>query len=220
VTTDRSGLQSGSSTPPPTSLRLAVPGAPDAAPVRRERADAARNRLRVLAAAEELFAEQGVAGTTMDEVAARAGVGKGTVYRRFGDQAGLAAALLSERGRELQDRIISGPPPLGPGAAHGERLGAFAAAYLTFQATHLDLVLLSESGPAGSRLHKGSYAFWRQHCAMLLSGAGAVDPALRAEALLASLSAEQVQDWLSRDSHDVAALSAAAARLAAALATA
>ncbi|GAA2728166.1 TetR/AcrR family transcriptional regulator [Cellulomonas aerilata] len=189
-------------------------------PVRRERADAARNRLRVLAAAEALFAEQGVADTTMDEVAARAGVGKGTVYRRFGDQAGLAAELLSERGRELQERIMSGPPPLGPGAEPQERLAAFAAAYLEFQATHLDLVLLSESGSAGSRLRKGSYAFWRQHCAWLLSQAGAVDPALRAEALLASLSAEQVQDWVGRDGADVSALAAGLARLAATLATA
>src|SRR4051812_40024312 len=67
----------------------------------RERADAARNRLKVLAAAERLFAAQGVGAVSMDEVATVAGVGKGTLYRRFGDKSGLAAALLDEREAEL-----------------------------------------------------------------------------------------------------------------------
>jgi AcrR family transcriptional regulator len=217
---DRSGPQSGSSTGPLTPD--ADPSSPSllmgAAPARRERADAARNRLRVLAAAESLFAEQGVSGTTMDQVAARAGVGKGTLYRRFGDQAGLAAELLSERGRELQERMMSGPPPLGPGAGPGERLAAFAQAYLTFQAGHLDLVLLSESGPAGSRVRKGSYGFWRQHCAWLLSRAGAPDPSIRAEALLAALSAEQVRHWLGDGGHGLDELAGAVARLSESLA--
>src|SRR5213080_2904657 len=52
----------------------------------RERADAARNRIKVLAAAEQLFSARGVAAVSMDDVAASAGVGKGTLYRRFGDK--------------------------------------------------------------------------------------------------------------------------------------
>ena len=55
-----------------------------------ERADAARNRRRILAAAEKLFAENGVSCTSMDAIAAEAGVGKGTLFRRFGDRASLA----------------------------------------------------------------------------------------------------------------------------------
>ena len=55
-----------------------------------ERADAARNRGKVLAAAERLFAERGPSRVSMDAVAAEAGVGKGTLFRRFGDRAGLA----------------------------------------------------------------------------------------------------------------------------------
>src|ERR671923_2506063 len=90
---------------------LPVVGAP-----RRERADAARNRRRVLAAARRLFAERGVANVTMEEVARAAGVGKGTVFHRFGDRAGLALALLDDRERELQEAILHGPPPVGPGA--------------------------------------------------------------------------------------------------------
>src|SRR4051812_6991170 len=100
-----SGPESASS----TTTELPVLGAPV-----RERADAARNRIRVLAAAETLFAERGVDAVTMDDVAAAAGVGKGTLYRRFGDKGGLAMALLDEREAELQQRILSGPPPLGP----------------------------------------------------------------------------------------------------------
>jgi AcrR family transcriptional regulator len=55
----------------------------------------------------------------MDAVAAEAGVGKGTLFRRFGDRAGLAVALLDERERDLQAAVLSGPPPLGPGAPPG-----------------------------------------------------------------------------------------------------
>jgi AcrR family transcriptional regulator len=67
----------------------------------KERADAARNRRKVLAAAGELFAARGVAGVSMDDVAAAAGVGKGTLYRRFGDKSGMAAALLDELESQL-----------------------------------------------------------------------------------------------------------------------
>jgi AcrR family transcriptional regulator len=82
-----------------------------------ERADAARNRRRILAAAEKLFAERGVSCTSMDAIAAEAGVGKGTLFRRFGDRATLALAVLDESTRALQDALLHGEPPLGPGAA-------------------------------------------------------------------------------------------------------
>src|SRR5437868_5301772 len=55
-----------------------------------ERADAARNRARVLEAAARLFDEQGVENVSMDAIAEAACVGKGTLYRRFGDRARLA----------------------------------------------------------------------------------------------------------------------------------
>src|SRR5258708_3978379 len=83
---------------------------------RPERRDAAVNRKRILAAARALFAERGVDGTSMDAVAAAAGVGKGTLFRRFGDRAGLTEALLDDATAALQDAFLSGPPPLGPGA--------------------------------------------------------------------------------------------------------
>ena len=56
------------------------------------RRDAERNRLRILAAAREAFAEEGLS-VTLDEIARRAGVGVGTVYRRFPDKEQLIDAL-------------------------------------------------------------------------------------------------------------------------------
>jgi AcrR family transcriptional regulator len=161
----------------------------------RERADAARNRRKVLGAAEELFAVRGVAGVSMDDVAAAAGVGKGTLYRRFGDKSGLAAALLDERESQLQRELLSGPPPLGPGAPPVERLAAFAAAYLAYVDAHLDVVALSQTASPGARLRTGSHRFWRLHCRILLAEAGAPDPDVRADVLLAALTAEQVRHW-------------------------
>lgn len=91
----------------------------------RPRADAARNRLRVLAVAERLYAERGAGRVSMDDVAAAAGLGKGTVYRAVGDRAGLAFALLDARERDLQEAVLRGaPPPLGPGAPPEERARA------------------------------------------------------------------------------------------------
>jgi len=202
---DVSGPESGSSTAP---VGDPVAGCRTELPVLevgvvRERADAARNRLRVLAAAERLFAERGVAGVTMDDVAAAAGVGKGTLYRRFVDKGGLAVALLDQRERELQQRILSGPPPLGPGADPAGRLAAFVTGYLAFVDCQLDLVLLSETSTPGARQRTGAHAFWRQHCRYLLHEVGASDPDLRADLLLAGLAAEQVRHWLHDQRRDL-----------------
>ncbi|MFI6496989.1 TetR/AcrR family transcriptional regulator [Nonomuraea typhae] len=136
-----------------------------------ERADAARNREKILGAAARLFAEKGVEAVSMDAIAAEAGVGKGTLFRRFGDKSGLAAALLDRRERELQEHILSGPPPLGPGAPAAERLAAFVAAYLDYLFAHLDLVRMSETASPGARYRIGAYRFWHRHVAILLAGA-------------------------------------------------
>lgn len=208
-----SGPKSGSSTGEVSGAELPVVDVG----VVRERADAARNRLRVLAAAQRLFTLRGVAGVTMDDVAAEAGVGKGTLYRRFVDKGGLALALLDERERDLQQRLLYGAPPLGPGAPPATRLAAFARAYLGLVAEQLDLVLLSETSTPGARLRTGAHAFWRQHCRYLLHAGAAPEPTLRADLLLAGLAAEQVRHWLHdehRDLTDLAAgLSAAALAL-------
>jgi len=159
---------------------------------RAERADAARNRARVLYAARTLFREHGVAAVTMDQVAAAAGVGKGTLFRRFGDKAGLAAALLDARERELQAGILTGPPPLGPGAAPVDRLVAFLDAYATFLDDNLDLVHLSETARPGARYDIGAYRLWHRHVVLLIEGADPkADAGFLAHALLAPLAADQ-----------------------------
>jgi AcrR family transcriptional regulator len=174
------GLQSGSA----TALELLRTPPP------RERADAARNRAAVLTAAARLFAEHGVDAVSMDQVAAAAGVGKGTIFRRFGDKSGLAVALLDARERELQEAILHGPPPLGPGADPPQRLVAFTGAYLDYLLEHLDVVRMSETATPGARYRIGAYRFWHRHAAILL--AGTPDPDQAAHALLAPLAAEHV----------------------------
>ncbi len=155
----------------------------------------------------------------MDDVAAAAGVGKGTLYRRFTDKAGLAAALLDDRGRQLHEKLMYGPPPLGPGAPGMERLTAFVTAYVEHTVRSLDLVLLSETGTPGGRLAKPVYPFWRRHVEVLLEDAGTPDARVRAEALLAMLSAEQLQRWTVTDGRPVDELATILARAARSLAT-
>ncbi|MFJ9901051.1 TetR/AcrR family transcriptional regulator [Streptomyces sp. NPDC091280] len=65
---------------------------PDDIPARPLRADAARNRERIIAAAQEVFAERGLS-VTLDDIAHHAGVGVGTVYRRFADREELIEAV-------------------------------------------------------------------------------------------------------------------------------
>ncbi len=154
-----------------------------------ERADAARNRERILCAARRLFDERGASCVSMDDVADAAGVGKGTLFRRFGSRASLAAAVLSERERDFQEAIIRGAPPLGPGASPQERLIAFGEALLDTLEAHSELLLAAETGPA--RFMHPAYAVHRLHVMLLLREADPVcDAELLADTLLASLGAE------------------------------
>ncbi|WP_316750712.1 TetR/AcrR family transcriptional regulator [Streptomyces herbicida] len=131
------------------------------------RADAARNRARLLEAAARLIAEHGVAGVTMEAVAAAADVGKGTVFRRFGDRTGLLTALLDHSSRQLQADFLGGPPPLGPGAPPVERLRAFGIAVLYRAAEQLDLQLAAQP-EATRRFSHPSVQALRTHVTMLL----------------------------------------------------
>ncbi len=165
-----------------------------------ERADAARNRARILGAAGDLFARHGIDRVSMDAIAAEAGVGKGTLFRRFGSKAGLAVALLDERERDLQQAMLSGPPPLGPGAAAAARLRAFFDAYLRHLEQNLDLVRLSETSHPGARYDVGAYRFWHQHVSLLVSELdGTLDAAYTAHALLAPLAADLNRTLLDHD---------------------
>jgi AcrR family transcriptional regulator len=151
----------------------------------RERADAARNRERVLSAAARLLAEDPVGEITIEEIATAAGVGKGTLYRRYPNVAAIAVALLDEHERELQERLLRGPPPLGPGAPPAERLAAFYRAMVRLLERHGHLALAGETGMR--RYETGAYRAWSLHVSALLDEAGLRRHRALVDALLAPL---------------------------------
>lgn len=134
------------------------------------RSDAVRNRERVLCAARRVVERDGACGLTMDAVAQEAGVGKGTVFRRFGDRGSLLRALIDEDERRFQDAVLTGPPPLGPGATPAERLLAYGDALLGHLDLHRDLLAEAE-GPSPEIAHPVEVAA-RMHLAHLLRGVG------------------------------------------------
>jgi AcrR family transcriptional regulator len=175
--------------PPPLALPVA-----DGEP--RERADAQRNREKVLSAAERLFAANGVANVSMDAIATAAGVGKGTLFRRFGDRAGLARALLHERTRQMQEAVIRGPAPLGPGAPPQLRLKAMGSAQLALLEDHADLIAAGEGGPRGARFSTAPYEFLRLHVGVLVREADQdADWELLSDMLLAPLGSDSFLYW-------------------------
>jgi AcrR family transcriptional regulator len=156
----------------------------------RVRADAERNREKVLCAARTLFTERGVENVSMDAIAAAAGVGKGTLFRRFGDRSGLALALLEEQTRQIQEDAIRGPAPLGPGGAPHERIKAIGRAQLRLLEDHGDLMAAAESNPR-ARFQNAPYAFLRLHIGLLVREADPdVDWELVTEFFLAQLAAD------------------------------
>ncbi len=157
------------------------------------RADAARNRDKVLAAAERLFAEHGPTCVSMDAVAAEAGVGKGTLFRGFGDRSGLVLALLTEHERRLQEDIIRGPAPLGPGAPPVERLIAFGERLFSHYLTHGELIAAAEMG-VGVRYRSAPFSVYRTHVQLLVREAAPhADWEYLSDALMASLRADHVR---------------------------
>jgi len=77
---------------------------PPATATPRRRADAVRNRSKVLAAATEAFTELGL-DARMEDIARRAGVGVGTVYRHFPTKEALLGELLAEKWRTLRENV-------------------------------------------------------------------------------------------------------------------
>lgn len=103
-----------------------------------ERSDAARNRRRILAAARSLFGDKGVTRVTMEEVARTAGVGKGTLYRRFPNKGLLCEALLDEPTRRLQAEVLVSLSDPNRGAL--EKLRNFLGRLVLFTEENLDLL--------------------------------------------------------------------------------
>lgn len=161
-----------------------------------ERSDAARNRERLLTAARELISECGAAGLTMDRLAEQAGVGKGTVFRRFGSRAGLMLTLLSESEAAFQERFMFGPPPLGPGAPGLQRLIAFGVERIAYTVEFGELALAAQN-TSRAEFEPPAAALWHRHIELLLREEGLqADPWLMARSLAATLAPDRLLNLL------------------------
>jgi AcrR family transcriptional regulator len=167
-----------------------------------ERADAARNRRAILAATEWLLATHRPQDISMEQVAAAAGVGKGTVFHRFGNRNGLMYALMVQRAQALEEAVTAGPPPLGPGAPDRDRLLAFLDAIVGVVSRNKSLMaeLAQAAGPppdrAGVAHERGKhpvYDFWHGHISALIAGQRPdADSDLIAHLLLGALHSEPI----------------------------
>ncbi|VBA55007.1 TetR/AcrR family transcriptional regulator [Mycobacterium attenuatum] len=177
---------------------LPVPGRP-------ERGDAARNRALLLDAARRLVANRGADAVTMDDVAAAAGVGKGTLFRRFGSRAGLMMVLLDEDERASQQAFLFGPPPLGPDAPPLHRLIAFGRERICFVHTHREL--LSQANRDPKTRHSAAASVHRTHVRVLLQSARTTgDLDVQADALLALLDVDYVEHRINEGGHTLQTL--------------
>lgn len=126
----------------------------------RERADALRNQAAVLAAAEVLFDREDLEHVSLSRIAERAGVGKATVLRRFGDMNGLIEAVIAPHVTALRTAIHEGRAPLGPGGDPAERLHAYLDALLDFVLANRALIrALEKRGPYAYYANPASQ-FW------------------------------------------------------------
>lgn len=165
--------------------------------IRHERSDAAANRALILQTAERLFAERGVANVCMAEIAAAAGVGKGTLYRRFSSKGELCLSLMDRQMSEFQNETLT---RFQEQAIHGlpylERLAYFLEALVDFTEFHSPLLIeVQRDGVVQGDVRLNLPHFWQYTTvrALLRSAGrnGEVDEALDldylGEALLAPL---------------------------------
>ncbi len=173
-----------------------VVGVGEGAPV--ERKDAARNRKKILDAARKLLRTRGLDGVCMDELAAAAGVGKGTLYRRFTDKSALFRALLDDDEVVLQERARS-RWGLGKDAAPAQRLQTAWSAFVDFVVDHAHVLAAAEAEIRKASLCDAPPFQWR-HTELVreLTACGVPDlrASLLAGAWLRSLSADIVKKSL------------------------
>lgn len=170
-----------------------------------ERADAARNRQKILKAARRLLGRRTICQLSMDEVAAAAGVGKGTLYRRFTDRASLCHALLDESERDLQTRALGGMG-LAPDAPAALRLEALLEAMADFVLENAEILAEVEKHLASPQVrHQHPTREWRRtvlvRLARLLPAADGLSPhaqVLRADAVLCMLDPQMARFWRSQ----------------------
>ena len=158
-----------------------------ARPLRR---DAEVNRRRVLEAARAVFAERGLAAT-LDDVARRADLGVGTVYRRFADKDALVEALFEERIRELvrlAEVAATDPDPWAGLVAYLES----ASERMAQDRGLREAVLTGEHGRAGVALARSELAPRLQALVARAQAGGELRPDVTATDLVAALKCLQV----------------------------
>ncbi|GAB3705629.1 TetR/AcrR family transcriptional regulator [Nocardiopsis oceani] len=164
-------------------------------PERKPRKDAARNRQAVLAAADALFSRcESPEGVTLASIAAEAGVGKGTLFRAFGDRTGLVRALYRARLEPVREAVETGPPPLGPGTPPQQRVPALLDTLLCFKLDNRPLMLVLEEGGSSSPYQADHYERWHGLLDTMLGQIpGLTDSGFTAHALLAATRADLVE---------------------------
>ncbi|MEZ4642919.1 MAG: TetR/AcrR family transcriptional regulator [Chloroflexota bacterium] len=106
-----------------------------------ERRDAAANRALILETAERLFNQHGVANVNMADIAQAAGVGKGTLYRRFTNKGELCLALMDTQMTEFQERMLARFRQMtAKGFSYLEQLEEFIDSLVYFTDTHQPLL--------------------------------------------------------------------------------
>lgn len=130
------------------------------APVVAERRDAAENRRKILAAAKQLLETRPIQEICMDEVARTAGVGKGTVYRRFEDRAALCRALLNDVATDLQNAALAdfGVPS---GSSWTQRINRLLEELFDFHANNAQILSEARSCSRGNRFEHPAHAWQR-----------------------------------------------------------
>ncbi|MFG2295990.1 TetR/AcrR family transcriptional regulator [Streptomyces sp. NPDC048603] len=152
-------------------------------------------------AADTLFAAaESPEELTMADIAAAAGVGKGTLFRAFGDRAGLLRALYEARLEPVREAAEAGPPPLGPAAPPQQRVPALLDAVLCFKLDNRRLALALEESGTSSLYQAEHYARWH---GLLRSALEQIpdldDPDFTAHALLAATRADLVERLAGQD---------------------
>ncbi|MEU9378754.1 TetR/AcrR family transcriptional regulator [Streptomyces sp. NPDC048255] len=159
---------------------------------RTERADALRNREAVLAAADALFAASSSPhSVSMDDIAAAAGVGKGTLFRRFGDRAGLIGAVIASRLEPLQRAVREAQDAAG--SSPRRRVLDLLDASLCFKIENRHLMSAAEDAGLSSPYRAEHYGWWHGSLRTALEEVpGLHDADFTAHALLAAIRADLV----------------------------
>ncbi|MFE5813433.1 TetR/AcrR family transcriptional regulator [Streptomyces sp. NPDC056479] len=161
-------------------------------PERRERADAQRNRAAILAAADALFAASSSPNNvSMDDIAAASGVGKGTLFRRFGDRAGLIGALIASRLEPLRQAVREAQD--AEGSSPRQLVKDLLDASLRFKIENRNLMSAAEDAGLSSPYQAEHYGSWHELLRVALDQVPEVsDAEFTAHALLAAIRADLV----------------------------